>query len=155
MALKTMIENLNKARKNYEDQLKELGKDSQAAVSEFLAPHIPPGFVLQWAQYTPYFNDGEACIFRVGEPFLIKIPETGIGDLHRYSEENDDCVSKYETKGRFDDAMIVEGLTVGQARAAFKAWDELPEDLLEAAFGDHVKVNVTSTSYDVDEYEHD
>jgi hypothetical protein len=95
MALQTMIEKLNEAKKAYEAQLAELGKQGQKAVADFLAPLIPPGYKLMWTQYTPYFNDGEACHFGVHDAYLVKDGEEGRLDdigIGIY-----DAISKYGT----------------------------------------------------------
>jgi hypothetical protein len=129
MALKTMIENLKKAREAYDKQLAALGENAQKAVVESLAELIPKGKVLVWSQYTPYFNDGEACTFSVRDPYL-------------QDENEDDEHDPYEG----DD--LPKGLA--------KAWDALPEDLMEKAFGDHVQVWVKhGGEFSVDECSHD
>jgi hypothetical protein len=151
MALKTMIENLNKAREAYEAQLKGLGKQAKNAVVEFLAPHIPAGCELYWTQYTPYFNDGEACTFSVNEPKLRKI-----------EENNDDSdrgvdVSKWgiESYGKQLWAPLIEGVTKKALNDLRKAWEELPEDLLLKAFGDHTEVTINADcEYTDNEYNH-
>lgn len=70
MALKTMIENLTTKKREYDEALAALGKDLGNEVASHLAPLIPLGYALGWTQYAPYFNDGDACVFSVHEPFL-------------------------------------------------------------------------------------
>ncbi len=147
MALKTMIENLNKARAAYEAQLKTLGKDTAKAVAAELAPLIPEGCVLRWTQYTPYFNDGDACTFSVNEPQLCREDD----------DEGVDCSSfGASSYGKESWAPEIEGITRKDILAIEKAWKKLPEDLLESAFGDHTQVVVEPNGkYSVDEYSHD
>lgn len=73
MALQTMINRLNKAKKNYEKELKALGKNAQKEIAQTLAEFIPEGFALHWDQYTDYFNDGEPCTFSVHDPLLVTV----------------------------------------------------------------------------------
>lgn len=130
MALKTMIENLNKAREAYEKQLESLGKDAQKAVAEALGALIPEGKVLVWTQYTPYFNDGDACIF-------------GVNDAYLQDASEDDDYSAYDGEWKLPDDLK-------------EAWRSLPGDLMENAFGDHVKVWIKhGGAFDVSEYSHD
>ncbi len=191
MALKTMIENLNKARESYEKQLAAVGKNAQKAVAEFLAPLIPPGHGVRWNQYTPYFNDGESCTFSVNEPYLVRL---GDEDEEDDGEENDielrgasklygtaDREESYETDDhnkelpRKPGALYyqreyakktvtytvkgfpkIEGWTKAKIKELENAWGELPHDLLEQAFGDHVRVIVKhGGEFDVGEYSHD
>ena len=46
--------------------------------------------VVVWTQYAPYFNDGDACVFRINDPtFSNATDEDDINDL-RYGEYNGD-----------------------------------------------------------------
>ena len=141
MALKTAIANLNAARKKYDDELAKLGSESAQAVAEILGEHIPPGFYVEWDQYTPYFNDGEACTFSVHDPYVIKTTtEEADSDGSRRREGSVNLTSSYADKGDKWTQDLVEGLTKKAHKALAAAWGELPEDMLEAAFGDHAKI---------------
>jgi hypothetical protein len=185
MALKTMIENLNKARAAYDKQLAGLGKKAQKGIAEHLLGLIPPGYALKWTQYTPYFNDGEACTFSVKEPYLVRLKdEDGEGmsldeAIDRYGQE--DKEESYETDDYENELPRttgqpyyqhnyakktvtytvegfpkIEGFTKAKLKELSRAWSALPEDLLKKAFGDHVEVIVRSNGkFSVDEYSHD
>lgn len=171
MALKTMIENLNKARKAYEGQLAELGKNAQKAVAEFLAPLIPPGYAVKWTQYTPYFNDGDACTFSVHAPYIVSVDDEdseGFGlaeavekygkpDEERSYERRDWATNKTVTKTYTVHGFPkIDGWTKAKMKQLDDAWDELPEDLLESAFGDHVEAIVRADgTFEVNKYSHD
>lgn len=152
MALKTMIANLNAARQAYEDQLKALGSDAQRGVAEMLAEHLAEGCRLHWKQYTPYFNDGEPCVFRVGEVFLVGPPEDGEEEVDWES----DGIELWDgaTKHYKDDN--IPGFTKAQFFALSEAWGSLPEDLLKRIFGDHTEITVNSDgTFECSEYDHD
>lgn len=169
MALATMIKNLNAARAEYDRQLKEAGAQAKDAVGAFLGEHIPAGFAVQWTQYTPYFNDGEACTFSVHEPALVKVSaDEDPEDMPRYVEDSDTVhvmlssysIERYGWEGKRETTRknyrgedyvytvegdgTIEGLTLEQVKAVEAAWRELPEDLLKSAFGDHVRCRVYS-----------
>lgn len=72
MALKTIIDNINTKRREYDEALAQMGKDVAAEIAAELAPLIPPGYALRWTQYTPHFNDGSPCYFSVHEPYLVR-----------------------------------------------------------------------------------
>ncbi|MGN6110090.1 MAG: hypothetical protein ACTHU0_33600 [Kofleriaceae bacterium] len=161
MALKTMIENLNKARRDYDDQLASFGSQAKEAVAAHLAAHIPEGFAVQWRQYTPYFNDGEPCTFRVRDAYLVKSAHAEEMDVYeedfetclqlwgadRYGESDREVTEQRPdgTSYRYTDFGIplVEGVSVEQFRALTLAWSELHPDILKRAFGDHVVCRVT------------
>lgn len=79
-----------------------------------------------WKQFTPYFNDGEACEFRVHEPVVIMKPlvESDEEDEHEYTEDSkyaysiDDFTVK-EIDKRIEVMKVYEAdpLTWSKARA--------------------------------------
>ena len=115
-----------------------------------------------WVQYTPYFNDGERCVFGVEEPWFrttadaegddeledLQISIHPILSGHRYveatgsfvpAERDADAVARYARCKALADAM---------ATGEF-------DDVLLDAFGDHAHVRVSSSGIVVDVYEHD
>lgn len=99
MALQTMIDKLNTAKKTYDAQLKEIADQGKEEIGRHLAPLIPPGWALFWTQYTPYFNDGDACHFSVRDVYLI--PEAKIEDVRRSSSAEEDGFSIRGAKERY------------------------------------------------------
>ena len=113
-----------------------------------------------WKQYTPYFNDGEACEFE---------------SLHYYptingNEENDGASEQAE--GELDIVMLGSETRYGVG------WKKIPNpdydpyysdivatvkeflnqfdsDDMEELFGDHVSIHVTENGVVVEEYDHD
>lgn len=128
MALKTMVDRLNKARDEYQKQLASLGKDAQEAIAKAISECLPPDKQLMWAQYTPYFNDGEPCVFRVNDGYLQEL-----GSKQKPYEG--------EYKLPADLKTVLKSI---------------PTDMLQNAFGDHIKVVVRPDgTYDVNEHDHD
>lgn len=166
MALQSTIDKLNAARKAYDDQLKALGKDLGAEVAAHLGAHLPDGFVLEWRQGTPSFNDGEPCRFRVNDAYVYRpqLDETGEDpDEYEHPEERGYRDGEYDPKTRSfwigsstygrpwktyngEEQMgeSLDGLTVEQYDALTAAWRALPADLMEHAFGDGTIVKVYS-----------
>ena len=182
MALQTMIEKLNTARREYNAQLAEIAKGGQKEIGAFLGPLIPPGYALKWKQYTPYFNDGDACTFSVHEPYLSKVGEEDEDDdedrtldqaIDRYGDPdrqesyqtNDYSAAAWRPDGKYPQktvTYVVRGFPAidGYDKTALEklrdAWDSLPEDVLKGAFGDHVACQVLADgTASVDEYSHD
>jgi hypothetical protein len=94
---------------------------------------------LRWAQYTPYFNDGDACIFGVGE---LTIRLVG-ADL-----------SSSGYRDGFNEAASYNKESLNKALAEWWRSIQLNE-LFEAVFGDHVQVTVTRDVIDISEYDHE
>lgn len=74
MAIKTQIKRIQTAKKKYNEALSKLGRK---AIAKALGEVIPKGFALTWSQYTPGFNDGEPCTFRLGEVHLVTVKAVG------------------------------------------------------------------------------
>lgn len=96
---------------------------------------------LVWTQFTPYFNDGDACVFHVQDFFpaskeelqQLKDDEIDIWDL--------DCYPSSELQK--------------QARPFTNALHKIDDAIFLSAFGDHCQVIATREGFDVDEYQHD
>lgn len=114
---------------------------------------------ITWKQYTPYFNDGEACVFGVNDPYL-------------HISDDDDSEDDYgDGKKSFDTYMILNRSenayakekralleqAIGEAslRAFLELWPKLSDDILEAVFGDHVKIKITKDEVVVESYDHE
>lgn len=122
-----------------------------------------------WTQYTPYFNDGDACVFSVGSdyPMINGFDEYGDGDEDVEDEDGNPVPppERPEWKSRAEqESMTPAELADYEAkqeafRAPFKqiasflaGWED--EDML-FMFGDHAQVTVTKDGITVDEYSHD
>ena len=109
-----------------------------------------------WVQYTPYFNDGDTCEFRVrcDDPYVNG----------EYIDECDwyDWRIKYYLKG---DEKYANLLTENPELdiESYKVVEEfisvinsIPEDFLKDLFGDHAQITIHKDGrVEVDEYEHD
>jgi hypothetical protein len=114
-----------------------------------------------WRQYTPYFNDGEPCVFEI-QDFWVRTsresddadpgelgvgeywgPHPSLGDMVQgpdggYSYQGDDQ-PRYERARALADAL---------GSGAF-------DDVLLDAFGDHAGVKVRRSGIQVEFYQHD
>lgn len=148
------------------DELKKLGDESKAIrariqkqAEESVKPQLRDAFkelkalvpclkAFKWTQYTPYFNDGDSCTFNVHNLYF-KV-EGGDEDAGDY-EDGFDYPSSYRDKP-------MKGTSKEESNhlTAFqKLFGALDDDLLEAAFGDHAEITVTSRGISVEEHEHD
>lgn len=131
-----------------------------------------PGInALVWTQYTPYFNDGDTCEFSVNDvSFTNATSEDDLNQINydEYDGENEDIWVASNLSHVFDNANknwykeTVEKIKAGppiDLQSCDFISEMIPsadmEDVLEAMFGDHVKVIATREGFDVQEHEHD
>lgn len=117
-----------------------------------------------WIQYTPYFNDGDRCVFEIGQPWFRTTADAT-------SDEDDDedalMLSLHPTLAaeRYDrtsgqrvpverDTETIDRYARCQALADALETGEFDDVLLDA-FGDHAHVRISPSGIVVDAYEHD
>lgn len=118
------------------DAKEELDKKIQAegmtAVKAFFKEFFekrPDVYGVKWTQYTPHFNDGDACVFHLGSISVFPTKEDFEGDEDDYN---------FESYGEEPETSL-----------------NTIEDILEVIFGDHTRVSVTRDAITTEEYEHD
>lgn len=90
---------------------------------------------ISWSQYTPYFNDGEECVFR---------PNTDWLDINEEDYYDRDSIEGWDES---EEAIIKEIKTL---------LGDIPEDFLKELFGDHVQITIKkSGEIVVTEYDHE
>lgn len=210
-ALKKNFEELNEqmeaARK--EMQAKSVGF-VEAACKQFFdtCPEVESVF---WTQYTPYFNDGDACEFGVHDKCYILVGDEDVDDYEGSIVYNENALKRAENNleeaikftadpaawrqkycddykrkwGRpygvgishlrpypHDPAAAQDEIdkikqffekysleTVNRIEENFKILSQalgmIDEDIMKAIYGDHVKVTISRTGTEIDEYDHD
>lgn len=129
---------------------------------------LPDVEAVKWEQYTPYFNDGEPCVFSVGD-VRVKMNWSD-GESGDYG---DGLYSHYDSELR-EGVRVVYG-EYNQVTHLYST-TEIPTghgprtDVVEAlkgmkmghfenvcldAFGDHAEVTATKDGFEVEYYEHD
>lgn len=141
------LEELTKAKKKLQEKAHIILKN---CLEHFFKKH-PDIKAIGWTQYTPYFNDGEECVFNVN----------GL-NATKSQKDLDDNVDLYdggwaEVYTRYNDPKAAPGFTTEEWADLCKLSKTLEgmEDELKIGFGDHVKVIVTHDGVEVEEYEHD
>ena len=161
--LETLIEQVN----NFKKRIRE---DSSTLLGAYLKEALTktPVKSMRWEQYTPYFNDGDPCTFRVGEIRLsLNASSANESDEDDEDEDDGDYEDGHHDRSHFKgygnpgekwySAPHPEAASV---LPLFTAMDKVPDEIMEAAFGDHCRVTVTpgengSINIDVEEYSHD
>ena len=117
---------------------------------------VPEITVMQWNQYTPYFNDGDACEFSVQELtfFLDDEDLEECEDTWRYSPfggtycDVSERVLEKCTKERIAE---VQNITE-QFEKLFNSFDS---EMMLDVFGDHAVITARKSGFDVDTYDHE
>lgn len=136
------IQDIMAKKKAFEAELSEFGKTALSEEFKKVFVAHPDLKAIQWRQYTPYFNDGDPCTFRVTgfEMSLTSIPE-------------DDSKSDYGIDG-FEPTWTTKGGRT-PAGEAVSELARIDDEVYLAVFGDHCRVTATRTGFEVEEYDHD
>lgn len=120
---------------------------------------------IRWKQYTPYFDDGNACVFGL-QQVSVKLGENLTAEVFkgkepRYVEDDieEGFVSEWNL-GHFDEAT--NSFVMPEAAETLKSFLEnleqnlrVEEELLETVFGDHAQVTYRKGDFFIEECEHD
>jgi hypothetical protein len=123
------------------------------AMKQVFVDH-PEVQVITWTQYTPYFNDGDACEFGVGDVYVSSSPDCNHwGEIN---EDDDDDVVGTGASFVYSHYQL-NGLTGWDDVSAILDFMQSPvgAEILEFSLGDHAVVKVTPNGISVEEYNHD
>lgn len=138
------LQKIAEMKQQYEATMRAEGKQALAEeFKAFFAAH-PEITAVRWRQYTPYFNDGDPCVFR-----LCSIYFRSPGWDEDGGDYSDGFCDEYD--GAF---KALPEATRDACRALSEALNA-NEDVLEAVLGDHVRVTATAEGFDVEEHAHD
>lgn len=144
-----LFDELTALKEAYDTKLAEEGEDAVKELFKEFFEANPKAAAVSWRQYTPYFNDGDPCYFRVGEMSL---------HLHEDEDEDEEEDEDYDPDNGYDSYSLSasEDPELKKTGEAFdKLVDTLPEDILEYVFGDHVTISATAEGFEISEYDHD
>lgn len=134
------IDKIIKMKADYEAEIRKCGQEVLSPLFQTFFADNPDVKVIGWTQYTPYFNDGDECIFSVhGVSFSKKEDPEGRVD---YDDSEDWHYTPYEPKDH-------------PWRLFANKFGQIPNDIMKAVFGDHVEVKATRSGFEIDEYSHD
>ena len=113
-----------------------------------------------WNQYTPYFNDGDTCVFSANTDYLKIngeyaddsdwISENTVTSWGTYNRETKKYEGRVEVPNESYDAELDK---VTQEIKDFLCLFD--DDFYIRKFGDHSEITVTKEGIEVEEYEHD
>lgn len=141
------LKKLAALKKNYDEEIRRVGEDALKETLKAFFDRFPAVIEVNWRQYTPHFNDGEPCVFRM-QGMYIKLA----GEI--YEDE--------DYKSGLDSFELNYGEREGKYTELYSAFKELEEELssgpgldIVETLGDHSKVIATPGKITVEEYEHD
>lgn len=128
----TKLEELKQRHAELKNQILEESKAWFKEASQGLFDAHPEIQSFAWSQYTPYFNDGDECVFRVNS-------EPKINGVDWYDEPE-------EGQTKFERPVYKE---------VEKLIDSIDQPTLKEMFGDHCEVTARRDGITVASYEHD
>ena len=140
--LSVLKEQFAAAQKRMQDE----GKVAlEEALAEVFTAH-PKLHAIRWTQYTPYFNDGEACVFGVNSPYI---------KFDGLAEDAGDYEDGFEYCGTYRDDERPKGF-VSAGKDVLAVFNSIPDELMLGVFEDHVQVTATREgTFIVEEHSHD
>lgn len=174
----SLFEEIAEKQLQLQEQIKAQGQDALKEYYQKFFEDNPTIEAVRWAQYTPYFNDGDPCVFSLTEP-EIRFNDGSTKDGYDDEEEDDygDRYSYGDSKYWFDSYSLWDNpnpLPEGWDKMSWKEKMDLRiyrpehdtlkklnrdmdanEKVFEMIFGDHVQVTATREGFQVDEYYHD
>lgn len=121
---------------------------------------------IRWQQYTPYFNDGDECVFSIQDIEVKfnaeKFPMVEEKDGDEAYDNNDGFVQSWQLDDFFarqEDVLMFKSVAAveAQVQILIDLHEELTAfgDQMHAAFGDHARVTVTRAGITTEQYDHD
>ena len=146
---------LKKKRDEMEKEFQSLAGELFKEKASGLFEKYPTLKSFGWAQYTPYFNDGDECIFGVNDEniYLEMDGESVDEDSDEHNYGFDAWSINYKIKHEGENSLTES------ERAALDASDFLKtfeEQTLKFMFGDHARITINRDgTSSVDGYDHD
>ncbi len=135
---------INKAislKEQYRKALNKINKKDLIKIFEDFFQNNPMVAAVKWSQYTPYFMDGDPCLFSVNEP-AISLNDTPEEFINFQWEEWDEKDISLSTIAERVDSLYNEMTNL--------------EDIFDIIFGDHVTITITrNLDTTIDECSHD
>ena len=178
-----LFDELKQIKAEYDRKLQHEGKAAVKDAFKDLFDKYPEVRSVVWSQYTPYFNDGEPCYFSVhefdvnlGTDDSIKADVEARKVEMKAAADQGDYKKAQQLKNQVDQLMDRLGGSdddysygetlyslrksknpreVEVAEAVRNLQKELPSDVLESVFGDHVKIVATRQGFKITEQDHD
>lgn len=140
------IADIKKLKAEYEAKISNEGMAALQEEFKKFFNECPEVLGVKWRQYTPYFNDGDVCVFGVDD-FFYKFANISEDE----GDYEDGYLSTWELQrtGNKDGALY----PIGKLNDFYTSI--VDNDIFKAVFGDHTTITATRAGFEVEEYEHD
>ena len=150
-------------KRQFQDRAQSLFK---GITKEFFDKN-PGVTAIVWTQYTPYFNDGDTCEFRVNTPVFTNAPDPENIRWEEYDGDHEGVWTSTNVQHTLEsdrewykeDAEKIRAAGGVDAKLCTQMANAIEssemEDVMLAMFGDHTQVIATRDGFNVDEYDHD
>jgi hypothetical protein len=150
-----LIEEQKALRAKFQETAQSLFKETTKQFFD----NNPAVTAIHWTQYTPYFNDGETCVFSVGEVYFTNANSEQMEDITRWGEyegEDEEVWSETSWGFKYHKDKNYEGVNLDDVAkfSALVSGYEMQE-VMQEMFGDHVRVIASRAGFDIDECDHD
>ena len=135
MDINALIAEFNETKEKF---VREMRKGFDGYIRQFIKDDVVG---IRWTQYTPYFNDGDECVFCVHDTY-VRFKDT--------PDDAGDCDDGYLTLWDCEDKQrkkIIQGINEALAK--------IPSEIMQDVLGDHIQVTVNEDGLTTEEYEHD
>jgi hypothetical protein len=154
--LKSKNSQIDNLKKEIKDMSSELFDDFR----DYIFNKYPQIESFGWTQYTPYFNDGESCVFYANTDY-IKINEEYVDDSDWFSPINIVKIGNWNRELRVYEGREEEpnpNYNKNLVDASYEIGDFLgnfDNDFYLSKFGDHAEITMTKNGIDISDYDHD
>lgn len=113
-----------------------------------------------WTQYTPYFNDGDTCVFFANTEY-IKVNDDYAEDSSWFNQKNVTNWGTWNSTQRvYEGREEVENenydkVLVDAHNEIIEFLSQFDNDFYLRKFGDHAEITVTRTGVDISDCDHD
>ncbi|MHB8123972.1 MAG: hypothetical protein ACYDG4_17935 [Desulfuromonadaceae bacterium] len=148
----TMNSELAALRKNYQERSQSILKE----MFKLFFDENPEVKVVGWRQMTPYFNDGEECVFNtyVEYAFVSNTLDYTNIEYGEYCGDEENVWVEDPVYGSFAKESIPESIRAN-AKILRDVLQSIDKSAYLDAFGDHCVVCVTRDGFDIRDYNHD
>ncbi len=134
----------------------KVAKKAMTDASKSIFDNHPKLNSFSWAQYTPYFNDGDTCEFYVhSDYFKMDIGGYKLASVSPYAGK---VAYEVYLNGEYVDSELSKELDGAIKKAAFDIEElisGIDEDIMRDIYGDHVEVTVTRKGIKIEDHEHE
>lgn len=173
MSIETKLEALIAEQIELKNIFREKATELFKEVTKEFFDKNPGITAIKWSQYTPYFADGDPCVFAVNEPTFTNAPIESLDAVSCWGEFDGEEESSeiWAIQGNLEyilngDTHWYEGVRESIKKAggvdieSCKFLNKMfssseMESVMLDMFGDHVEVTATRDGFEVDEYDHD